>query len=201
MVCWSLPKRSSSLISQVSNLHYNTLSMIYSNPSLLSQAEQQYYVNKIGRSHNPNRVSLLSAHKLTSSGPWTAGAINTVSFPSLPLISKNFTSIISDAARQNGSKYLRQNLDPTIVAGYEVQKAILAELLNRTDVGAYEILTDNIDLLSVSAMHTFSRGSVHIKSENPFIQPEIDPRYYANPLDCQILVEALLFNNQLVNTR
>ncbi|KAH8679004.1 GMC oxidoreductase-domain-containing protein [Tricladium varicosporioides] len=162
----------------VSNLNYLTFSMIHSNPSLLSQAEQQYYVNK--------------------TGPWTAGAINTVAFPSLPSISKNSTKMMADAASQSASQHLLQNLDPTTLAGYEAQKAILVDLLNRTDVGAYEILTDNIGLLSVSAMHTFSRGSVHIKSENPFIQPEIDPRYCSNPLDCQILVEALLFNNQLL---
>ncbi|KAF4626283.1 hypothetical protein G7Y89_g11875 [Cudoniella acicularis] len=164
----------------VSNLVYLTLSMIYSNPSLLSQVEQEYYVNK--------------------TGPWTAGAINTVAFPSLPAISNNFSNMIADAASQNASLYLIPNLDPTIVAGYETQKSMLIELLNRTDVGAYEILSDNIGLLSVSAMHTFSRGFVHIQSENPFIQPLIDPRYCSNPLDCQILVEALLFNNQLVNT-
>lgn len=109
--------------------------------------------------------------------------------------------MIADASSQIASKYLLPNLDPTIVAGFNAQKKQLAQLLNRTDVGAYEILSDNIGLLSVATMHPFSRGSVHIQSQNPFIQPLIDPRYCANPLDCQVLVEALLFNNRLLNTR
>lgn len=109
--------------------------------------------------------------------------------------------MIADASSQNASKYLLPNLDPTIVAGFNAQRKQLAQLLSRTDVGAYEILSDNIGLLSVATMHPFSRGSVHVQSQNPFTQPLIDPRYCANPLDCQILAEALLFNNRLLNTR
>ncbi len=107
---------------------------------------------------------------------------------------------MSDASNQAATQHLLPGLDPTIIAGYEAQKTILVDLLSRIDVAAYEILNDNIGLLAVATMHTFSRGSVHINSTNPLLQPAIDPRYCSNPLDCQILVEALLFNNQLVNT-
>jgi choline dehydrogenase len=75
------------------------------------------------------------------------------------------------------------------------------ELLSSTDVGAYEILNDNTGLLAVATMHPFPRGSVHIQSTNPLQQPSIDPRYCSNPLDCQILVDGLLFNNRLIGTK
>jgi len=107
---------------------------------------------------------------------------------------------MADASTQNATQYLLSGLDPTIVAGYQAQKTILVDLLSSTKVGSYELLNDNIGLLAVSAMHPFSRGSVHIQSTNPLQQPVLDPRYCANPLDCQVLVEALLFNNRLVNT-
>jgi choline dehydrogenase len=107
---------------------------------------------------------------------------------------------MSDAANQSTTQHLVSDLDPTIIAGYEAQKTILVDLLSRKDVGAYEILNDNVGLLAVATMHPFSRGSVHIQSTNPFLQPLINPRYCSNPLDCQVLVEALLFNNQLVDT-
>ncbi|TVY80359.1 Dehydrogenase xptC [Lachnellula suecica] len=164
----------------VSNTSFLTLSMIYNNPTLLTQAEQEYYVNK--------------------TGPWTAGAINTVAFPSLPSTSNNWTHMIADASSQDASKYLVPNLDPTIIAGFQAQKAVLVGLLNRSDVSAYELLSNSIGLLSVAAMHTFSRGNVHIQSRNPFMEPLIDPRYCSNPLDCQVIVEGLLFNNKLLNT-
>jgi len=116
-------------------------------------------------------------------------------------VSNNASNMVEDAISQNTTQYLLPDLDPTILAGYAAQKEILVSFLNRTDVGAYELLTNSIGLMSVAAMHVFSRGSVHIQSQNPFIQPLIDPRFCSNPLDCQVLVEALLFNNKLVNTR
>jgi len=105
-----------------------------------------------------------------------------------------------DASSQSATLHLLPDLDPTIVAGYSAQKAILVDLLSRPDVGVYEILNDNLGLLAVAAMHTFSRGSVHIQTANPYDPPVIDPRYCSNPLDCQILVEGLLFNNKILNT-
>ncbi len=108
--------------------------------------------------------------------------------------------MMTDASSQTVAQHLLPGLDQTIIAGYEAQKRILVELISRNDVGAYEILNDNIGLLAIAAMHTFSRGSVHIQSTNAFDQPAIDPRYCSNPLDCQILVEGLIFNNQLVKT-
>ena len=107
---------------------------------------------------------------------------------------------MADASNQNATQYLLPDLDSTVVAGYEAQKIVLVDLLSSTEVGSYELMNDNIGLLSVSTMHPFSRGSVHIQSANPLEQPTIDPRYCANPLDCQILVEALLFNNKIVET-
>lgn len=181
----------------VPNASYLTKSMILSNPGLLNETVQEYFENKSGK---PDYFSI-KLMKPTILGPYTAGSmINTVAFPSLPSISSNWTNMMQDASSQDATQYLVSGLDPTIIAGYEAQKTILVDLLSSTDVGSYELLNDNLGLLAVSVMHPFSRGSVHILSINPLQQPLIDPRYCANPLDCQILVEALLFNNKLVDT-
>jgi len=58
--------------------------------------------------------------------------------------------MIADASNQNVTQYLPPNLDPTIIAGYKARKAILVDLLNSTNVGAYELLNDNSGLLAVS---------------------------------------------------
>lgn len=162
------------------NASYFNINMLDFNPTLLDQVAREYYANK--------------------TGPWTAVAINTVAFPSLPSISRNWTNMMVDASSQNASQHLLPGLDRTLIAGYEAQKRLLVALLSRDDVGAYEILNDNVGLLAVAAMHTFSRGSVHIQSRSSFDQPAIDPRYCSNPLDCQIIVEGLLFNNLIVKT-
>jgi choline dehydrogenase len=122
-----------------------------------------------------------------------------VAFPSLQSITSNISAMIEDAANQCPERHLISGLDPTIIEGYAAQKAILVALLGNEEVGAYEILNNNNGLLSVAAMHTFSRGTLQIVSDDPFDPPAIDPRYCSNPLDCQILVEALLFNNKIAN--
>jgi choline dehydrogenase len=96
--------------------------------------------------------------------------------------------MMDDASNQKATQYLVSRLDATVVAGYDSQKAILVNLLRRTNVSVCEILNDNVGLLAVAAMHPFSRGSIHIQSTDPLLQPLIDPRYCSNPLDCQVLV-------------
>ncbi|APA13089.1 hypothetical protein sscle_10g078590 [Sclerotinia sclerotiorum 1980 UF-70] len=162
------------------NSSYPTIVQIDNDQRLLSQAEQEYYVNK--------------------TGPWTAGAINTVAFPSLSQITSNWTNRIADAEKQGVMDYLVPGLDASVVSGYAAQKDLIVKLLNRPDVSAYELLNDNEGLLSVAVMHPLSRGSVHITTDNPYVPPDIDPRYCSNPLDLQILTDALMFNNKVVNT-
>ena len=47
-------------------------------------------------------------------------------------------------------------------------------------------------------MHPFSRGSCYITSADPFQPPAIDPRWLSNPVDRQVLLEALRFNRLLL---
>ncbi|TGO29386.1 hypothetical protein BPAE_0015g00300 [Botrytis paeoniae] len=177
------------------NSSYPTIVRIDNNPQLLTQAEQEYYVNKTGRV-----FALILRSTLTNAGPWTAGAINTVAFPSLSQITSNWANMLADAENQGVTDYLVPGLDASVLSGYAAQKDLIVELLNRSDVSAYELLNDNVGLMSVAAMHPLSRGSVHITTDNPYVPPDIDPRYCSNPLDLQILMDALMFNNRIVNT-
>jgi choline dehydrogenase-like flavoprotein len=87
-----------------------------------------------------------------------------------------------------------------VISGYAAQKDIITNQLGRADSSVCELLNDNVGLLSVAAMHPLSRGRIHITTDNPYVPPEIDPRYCSNPLDLQILTDALIFNNKLLNT-
>ncbi|KAJ7491787.1 alcohol oxidase [Mycena galericulata] len=46
--------------------------------------------------------------------------------------------------------------------------------------------------------HPISRGSIHVKSNDPTEQPAIDPRYFESDYDLKILVEMFKFNRRLV---
>ncbi|KAI4290348.1 MAG: hypothetical protein L6R35_000385 [Caloplaca aegaea] len=132
--------------------------------------------------------------------PWTAGSPNALAFNPLPLISNNSANILSGASDQDPTAYLPAGLDPTIVAGYTLQKQSLVRRLAETTVASYEIINNNAGSLTVAVMHPFSRGQCYIRSADPFEPPSIDPRWLTNPVDRQVLIEALLFNRQILAT-
>lgn len=137
---------------------------------------------------------------LTGPGPWTAGSPNALAFNPLPLITNNTAIILLNATYQTPTDFLVTGLDPTIVAGYAAQKQSLASRLSRTTTAAYEIINNNAGSLTVAVMHPFSRGTCRIQSADPFEPPAIDPRWLTNPVDRQVLVEALFFNRQILAT-
>ncbi|MCJ1266734.1 hypothetical protein MMC22_006619 [Lobaria immixta] len=139
-------------------------------------------------------------YKAQKTGPWTAGSPNALAFPPLPLISNRSASILKGAAGQDPSTYLVSGLDPSIIAGYTLQKKSLVQRLATKTVAAYEIINNNAGSLTVSVMHPFSRGTCSINSPDPFEPPIIDPRWLSNPADRQVLIEALLFNRRILAT-
>jgi choline dehydrogenase-like flavoprotein len=49
-------------------------------------------------------------------------------------------------------------------------------------------------------MHPLSRGTVHIGSSDPLAPPLIDPNYFANEADLDLLVHTLTFTIKLMKT-
>ncbi|KAL8690531.1 MAG: hypothetical protein Q9218_004046 [Villophora microphyllina] len=162
------------------NLSYHMPSELTTNATYNAQAEFEYNTFK--------------------TGPWTAGSPNALAFNPLPLISNNSASILSGADEQAPTAYLAPGLDPTVVAGYTLQKESLVRRLAETTVASYEIINNNAGSLTVAVMHPFSRGQCYIHSADPFEPPSIDPRWLTNPVDRQVLIEALLFNRQILAT-
>ncbi|KAL8985064.1 MAG: hypothetical protein Q9177_004536 [Variospora cf. flavescens] len=162
------------------NVSYPSPTQLTTNASYNAMAEMEYSTFK--------------------TGPWTAGSPNALAFNPLPLISNNSASILSGASDQDPTAYLPAGLDPTIVAGYTLQKQSLVRRLAETTVASYEIINNNAGSLTVAVMHPFSRGQCYIRSADPFEPPSIDPRWLTNPVDRQVLIEALLFNRQILAT-
>lgn len=52
----------------------------------------------------------------------------------------------------------------------------------------------------IIGLHPLSRGSVHISSADPLFPPSIDPRYFSNPADLEIMVSAVKFVRKLMRT-
>lgn len=53
--------------------------------------------------------------------------------------------------------------------------------------------TNNVAILGVIQCHPLSRGSIHISSgtDDPDSKPEVDPRFYSNPVDIELMTRHL----------
>ena len=178
------------------NASYSYITDLSSNATYNQEAGVEYTTNKTGTGNLDGKL----VFTLTPLGPWTAGSVNALAFPPLPLISQNSASILAAASQQGPTDYLLPDLDPTIINGYQNQKASLISRLGTSTSAAYEIINNNAGSLTVSVMHPLSRGVCYINSNDPFQPPQTDPRWLTNPVDRQILIEALLFNQQILAT-
>nr|POE72354.1 pyranose dehydrogenase 1 [Quercus suber] len=133
-------------------------------------------------------------------GLLTANVIDGVAFPPLTLIVNGSTSIMDEASLQSAEQYLSTSTDSTVMAGYAAQQPLLVAALRDATRASYEILNANDGVLTVANMRPLSRGTVTINSSNAFDIPVIDPRYGSNPVDLQVLLAAMRFNERLIRT-
>ncbi|KAK0441850.1 alcohol oxidase [Armillaria borealis] len=54
--------------------------------------------------------------------------------------------------------------------------------------------------LNASVLHPFSRGNVHIKSSDPSEPPAIDPQYFSNSVDLEVLIHTVKLALKLYET-
>ena len=193
-----MPIVSSRLTSEVdNNASYPLPTELTTNATYNMAAEVEYETDKTGKLAHRKEKGLLM---LIQSGPWTAGSPNALAFNPLPLITNNSWVILLNATDQAPADFLPAGLDSTLVAGFAAQKQSLATRLARTTTASYEIINNNAGSLTVAVMHPFSRGTCYIQSADPFQPPAVDPRWLTNPVDRQVLVEALFFNRQILAT-
>jgi choline dehydrogenase-like flavoprotein len=96
---------------------------------------------------------------------------------------------------------LPSTYESTLEAGYTQQYNLLLNNLALDTTAAYEILNNNAGGLDVCLMHPLSRGTVQIISDDPFASPGVDPRWLINSFDFDVMIAALQFNQQILNTK
>ncbi|RMZ44375.1 hypothetical protein CA14_004270 [Aspergillus flavus] len=92
--------------------------------------------------------------------------------------------ISSEEVMQNAMQlYTKHKAGPMTIANLHQR--------GKSSVGQ-ELLPGNFLSLGLELSLPFSRGSVHIASADPNVPPTIDPRYFSNPLDLDIMARNLL---------
>lgn len=162
----------------------------YQKPGLLTPDSMQY---------NQSLNDACEAEYLASkTGPWTGRPSTGLAFPALCQIT-NDTDTIVNAARL-GDRYYPDGYDATLRAGYELQFVSTLNRLVSNTTPAYENLNNNAGGLDVSLQHPLSRGTVMISTSDPFEAPTVDPRWLMNPLDLEVMVRAIQFNQRILDT-
>lgn len=134
-------------------------------------------------------------------GPYTTPSGNILGFIPLSTMTTNTTAILTKLAIQGPGQYL-DTTDPSIVAGYVAQKAILLYRLAQSNIAMTEFIwvTDAPGVIIQSNQHPFSRGSVKINSQSTFDYPDIDLRYGSNPLDFEVIADSHRFIRRVMKT-
>ncbi|KAI1470480.1 putative GMC oxidoreductase [Daldinia caldariorum] len=146
------------------------------------------------------RDGVREEYLVNRTGPWTAPMVNAIALPALSWITDRVQEVLDDAADANCT--LPSSYDAALREGYAAQQAELLSLLARTDTPAYEVMSTSWGQLAISAMQPFSRGTVLANSSSMFenSQPIIDPRFCSHPVDCELLLLGVEFNNRLIQT-
>ncbi|RDW72154.1 hypothetical protein BP5796_08188 [Coleophoma crateriformis] len=134
-------------------------------------------------------------------GPYTTTSGNFLASLPLNTFARNGSSkaIQSTAAAQLPTRYLPTNIDGSVVNGYLLQhKLLVRDLSSNVSAHLEFILSDSVILPVL--LQPFSRGTIRINSTSPFDPPQIDPRYFSNPLDLSTLIMGIEFGRALQAT-
>ncbi|TFY61039.1 hypothetical protein EVG20_g7209 [Dentipellis fragilis] len=108
----------------------------------------------------------------------------------------NDTSLLSNPTHAKQYPYLRKWLsDPTHAQLEYVQLPGLYPwgTLKPAEGAHYQTFL-------VIKLHPYSRGSVHITTSDPLVPPAIDPAYFSNPIDLDLMVDAIKFSRKIAST-
>ena len=160
---------------------FNNNSYVYSNvlnnQTINDAARQLYYTNR--------------------TGPYTFGPPDGNAFLSVPQFSNRSQALAAQAAAQGDADYLAPGLDPSVVQGYSRQRALLIPALNDSSRGGIEYLQDCAGGTQISNMRPLTRGTVHAVSTDAFVYPALDMRYASNPVDYELMMDAVQWNDLL----
>lgn len=134
-----------------------------------------------------------------SAGPYSTEGGGAYAFIGTPSFTNTTFQIVSSASSITPASYLPSDVDPTILAGYEVQYKILTRDLASKDIPIMEFIFGGGPVFT-GLQHPFSRGSVRITSTDPFTPPSANPGFLSHQTDLLLLSAAAKFARTVLNT-
>lgn len=168
----------------------------FNNETFASWAQQEWEENRSGKSVLA-RSGLLIAFPHSNSrgtGPYSQSTGNTAALLPLKSVSPEDTdSIVEEYLSQDSASHLPSLYTPEQVAGYEAQRALLAEALRAEDNSIVEIPFTGSSTYVLFLMKLLSRGTIYLNQSDKYAEPILDYRGISNPLDFVLMRESLNF--------
>jgi choline dehydrogenase-like flavoprotein len=135
-----------------------------------------------------------------SQGPITGADGCAGAFLPLQVISSEYKSITDEARSQTASQYLYPNSHPTIIKGFEAQKALLLDSYESNTTAAIELpFTGKFGSGNIF-LKPLSRGSINIDPTSSSGAPIIDFGVLTNPVDLKINLAAFKLSRQVYSS-
>ena len=123
-------------------------------------------------------------------GPLTQAHGSSLAFLSLQTISSKYESIVSSIKSQNARSFLPSvYADSKLLAGFNKQRAIIADLHSRADAAVAEFPMVAFGLAIGALQRPLSRGTITLNPQNKYAPPVVQFNTFQNPVDRAILAE------------
>lgn len=168
----------------------------FNNETFVLWAEKEWKENRSGKS------ILARCHHLRASlgsnshetGPYSQGTGNpTALLPLKSVIPDGAASIVEEYLAQDSSAHLPSLYTPEQVAGYEAQRALLAEALSAEDNSILEFPFSGSSAYVLFMMKLLSRGTINLNPTDIYAEPILDYRSFSNPLDFVLMRESMKY--------
>ena len=141
--------------------------------------------------------SAWAQYEANRTGPITQAHGSSLAFLSLQTVTDKYESIVSSIKSQNARNYLPSvYADSKLLAGFNKQREIIANLHSRTDAAVAEFPMVAFGLAIGALQRPLSRGTITLNPSNKYGVPVVQWNTFQNPIDRQIIVEMVRWLRQ-----
>lgn len=116
-------------------------------------------------------------------------------------VTSSYQSIIDLGKSQSpDGAFIPNDTDPSIVAGYQAQRALILDLYAANSTSALEYAFSDGAVLPLTIVKPLSRGTIYINSTDPLDPPQADWNAFSDPVDLEILIAGVRILRDLMAT-
>jgi choline dehydrogenase-like flavoprotein len=121
--------------------------------------------------------------------PYFSGT--TVAYLPLQNVTDDYKKIIRSASSIEPASVLPEDVDPTVLAGYEAQRSLTLDLYASAHATVHEVAWAGGNTISIATLKPLSRGTIVINTTDPAEPPVFDYRTFSDSTDLDIAVASL----------